>query len=322
VNWPVPGSRESKCRRHDLQETHLAVNAQIGRKIAVLGRQIRLLFSQITAIHPSGKEGMVLPFTPKLPMSQPASLDEEVKYNTLYVSGDELDFKVKEAARSRWANPLLVAICGAILVGIVNIYVNRRTMESSETIARNSLVSTERTAQSAREETTKQEKMKVENTSILEVIKFKNADDVNNGLCRLIQLGTITTADTNTAVLRYLKKQKSCDDAMTPASATAAEPGKPAEPPRLVSAQWITADAQIPGCGYSGCNAGTAVCKAVPAGTKPTGNTRNFIDSFSGAWGDWVGPPTFSSNQVCRTFNQHSHNVTRAVSFQFEVVPQ
>lgn len=68
-------------------------------------------------------------------------------------------------------------------------------------------------------------------------------------------------------------------------------------------------------------NAATSVCGSVPSGMKPTGSTRNFIDSFSGAWGDWQGPPSFGSDKVCRVFNQHSHNVTRAVSFQYEVVP-
>jgi hypothetical protein len=57
------------------------------------------------------------------------------------------------------------------------------------------------------------------------------------------------------------------------------------------------------------------------ANTKTTGDTRNYVDSFGGAWGDWGGPPAITPTQVCRTFTQHSHNVTRTVSFQFEVVP-
>jgi hypothetical protein len=249
--------------------------------------------------------GEVVPLAqpPETPIPAQSSFEEFIQAETLQLGRQDLAFKQREASLSRFFNPLLVAIIGAILVGIVNIYVSHLSAKSSEAIAQANVKSSESIAQNARESATQQEIMMAENTNILEVIKLGEPEKVRGGLCLLIKLNAIKTADTNLAVRAYLKEHNGCDE------------------PKPPEAQWLTANATVPGCGTSGCYQATSVCGSIPSGMKPTGSTRNFIDSFSGAWGDWEGAPSFGSDKVCRVFNQHSHNVTRAVSFQYEVVP-
>lgn len=240
---------------------------------------------------------------PATPIPTPSSFQESIQAETLKLGREDLEFRRQEASLSRFFNPLLVAIIGAILVGIVNIYVSHESAKSSEAIAQKNVKSSESIAQNARESVTQQQIMMAENTNILEVIKLSEPEKVRGGLCLLIKLNAVKTADTNLAIRDYLKGHNGCED------------------PKPPEAQWLTANASVPGCGISGCYQATSVCGPVPTGMKPTGTTRNFIDSFSGAWGDWEGVPSFGSDKVCRVFNQHSHNVTRAVSFQYEVVP-
>jgi hypothetical protein len=240
---------------------------------------------------------------PEVPPEPPSSFAEFIQLETLNVAKDELAFKRREAQLSRFFNPLLVAIIGAILVGLGNVGVSYINARSAEAIAeQNAKVQTDMT-QAQIYNSTAQENMKAENSSVLEVIKLNDPDKVRNGLCLLLKLNSIKTDNTNLAVRGYVKEHNGCDE------------------PKPPEAQWQTASATVPGCGFSGCYQGTLVCGPVPSGMKPTGNTRNFIDSFSGAWGDWEGAPSFGSDKVCRVFSQHSHNVTRAVSFQYEVVP-
>jgi len=237
------------------------------------------------------------------PPVPPSTFGEYVQYETLRIQNDDLEFREREAKRSRISNPLLVAIIGAIVVGLGNILVSAINAHSSETIALQNAKAQADMTQAQIYNSTAQENMKAENSSILEVVKLSDRDKVQSGLCLLLKLNSIKTDTTNLAVRNYVKEHNGCEEAKPP------------------EAQWLTVTATVPGCGFSGCNQGTSVCGQVPAGMKPTGNTRNFVDSFSGAWGDWVGGPTIAADKVCRLFNQHSHNVTRSVSFQYEVVP-
>jgi hypothetical protein len=79
----------------------------------------------------------------------------------------------------------------------------------------------------------------------------------------------------------------------------------------------------VPGCGVSGCYAPSEICVDVPAGTIPV-SIAHYYDSFSG-WGEFTNERQ-TPNGFCATYVQHSHNVTRIVSFdvlyQFKNVPE
>lgn len=69
---------------------------------------------------------------------------------------------------------------------------------------------------------------------------------------------------------------------------------------------------QIPGCGVSGCYQPYDICVDVPPGAVPLSITR-YYDSFSG-WGEFINPRKTATG-FCASYVQHSHNVTRIVSF-------
>jgi hypothetical protein len=68
----------------------------------------------------------------------------------------------------------------------------------------------------------------------------------------------------------------------------------------------------VPGCGVSGCYAPYDICVEVPAGAVPI-SIAHYYDSFNG-WGEFTNQRQTPSG-FCATYLQHSHNVTRIVSF-------
>lgn len=238
----------------------------------------------------------------------------------------EIDLKEKEAsrlaresARSRWTNPFIVAVIGAVFVGIGNAVVSVLNGEYQRKIT------TQISANQGDMEAAKSER-----NSVLEVIKLSEPEKVRTRLCVLLKLNQITSEQTNRAVQSYLNANRGCDPApstpdpflATPASAastpsTGAASAPPLPPPPRVT--WIPASMTIPGCGNSGCYLTYNVCGTVPPDMKATGNIRSSTDSFSG-WGDWNGAPVVTDGSVCRSYTQHSHNQTRTVAYQFEVV--
>lgn len=74
----------------------------------------------------------------------------------------------------------------------------------------------------------------------------------------------------------------------------------------------------IPGCGISGCYAPYRMCVDVPAGSTPI-DIVAYHDSFAG-WGDFGGKERTATG-FCATYLQHSHNVTRIVSFDVSYRP-
>jgi hypothetical protein len=75
----------------------------------------------------------------------------------------------------------------------------------------------------------------------------------------------------------------------------------------------------VPGCGVSGCYAPYDICVDVPAGTVPI-SIAHYYDSFSG-WGEFTNQRR-TPNGFCATYVQHSHNVTRIVSFDVLYQPK
>ncbi len=232
----------------------------------------------------------------------------------------------RESARSRWTNPFIVAVIGAVFIGLGNSVVSVLNGEYQRKIA-SQISANQGDVESA----------KSERTSVLEVIKLSDPEKVRTRLCVLLKLNQITSEQTNRAVQSYLNANKGCDPApSTPdpflnsasSSASAASSAGPASaaastsavPPPVQSA-WIPVSMIVPGCGNSGCYLTYNVCGTVPSDMKATGNIRSSTDSFSG-WGDWNGAPTVSDGAVCRSYTQHSHNQTRTVAYQFEVVPR
>lgn len=213
----------------------------------------------------------------------------------------ERDLKVTEANRSRWSNPLVVALVGAVLVGIGNIGITF-VHESNE----QDLAARANLRQSALEN------FRAENTNIIEILKLSDTEKVRTGLCRLMRLNAIKTPDTSSYVQTYIGNVK-CD-LISSDGATNAQTAP-------TGTEWKHVEARIPGCGVSGCYQTFRVCGMPPPNTTLTGATRNFVDSFSGAWGNWGDPATVSQQGVCRIFVQHSHNVARAVAFDYEVAP-
>jgi hypothetical protein len=74
----------------------------------------------------------------------------------------------------------------------------------------------------------------------------------------------------------------------------------------------------IRGCGISGCYEPHRICVDVPAGATPI-DIVAYHDSFAG-WGDFGGKERTATG-FCATYLQHSHNVTRIVSFDVSYRP-
>ena len=68
----------------------------------------------------------------------------------------------------------------------------------------------------------------------------------------------------------------------------------------------------VGGCGISGCYAQYDICVDVPPGATPL-SIAHYYDSFSG-WGEFTNQRQ-TPRGFCATYIQHSHNVTRIVSF-------
>jgi hypothetical protein len=142
---------------------------------------------------------------------------------------------------------------------------------------------------------------------------MNDRDKVKDAFCLMLKFKSFKTDTTISSVQSYVDTHGGCESAL----AATAHSGTSAS--GSLAGEWLTATKDIPGCGISDCYKPTAVCGDVPAGKRATGNFRNFGDSFSGAWGQWGDPPTITNGSVCRYFIQHSHNVSRRVSFEYEV---
>lgn len=108
---------------------------------------------------------------------------------------DELRFKNREQQRSRWANPLVLAVLAATLAAVGNAavaYINgaaQRELETART-----------TAQGTIEET------RAEASRILELIKTGDPISARRNLEFLSETGLITNRERHAAIKEYLKK--------------------------------------------------------------------------------------------------------------------
>lgn len=235
----------------------------------------------------------------KFDLEKEAKAAEAVRADReIVVKENELRLKERQA-KSTWTNPLMVAVVGAMVVGIINF---KLSADSS------------REAQRARVFQAGYDTFRAENANVVEILKMNDPERIKSAFCLLLTAKTLQTASTIEAVQSYVDARKGCDSALKgSASSSTSASGT------LTTGEWLTASANIPGCGESGCYQPATVCGTIPAGDHATGNVRNFGDTFSGAWGEWGPPATATAVSVCRTFIQHSHNVARTASFQYEV---
>jgi hypothetical protein len=258
--------------------------------------------------------------------SKKFELDQEIRRaeialreNELQVRKDEVaaqhrltDAQVSQSKYFKWTNPATVALVGALIALIGNVMVSYRSTGSAERVALENNRLQKQISDSTMQNNVALEHLKDEAGSIVEVIKDSGGDQlkVKAGICMLLKLNTLKSESTVKDALNYVNNLGGCE--------TQAE--------KVPQEQWLPASLAIPGCGESGCYLPYSVCGLVPANMRATGNTRGFGDTFAGAWGDWQGPAAVLSKEgsdyVCRTFMQHSHNVARSVSFQFEVKPK
>ena len=234
--------------------------------------------------------------------------DKRVRSKELELKQAETTRLAEESKRSRLTNPFVVAVVGATLVGIGNAVVSVVNAKYQRAVTVINAGYQRALSDSTNQNQGYLESVRAENTNVLEVIKLGDPDKVRNGLCLLLKLNTIKSSTTSSAIQSYVTDHQGC-------------PAQIMQKGQVSQAEWATASLTIPGCGSSGCYQPYSVCGSAPANTRTTGNTRNYVDSFGGAWGDWGGSASITGTQVCRTFTQHSHNVSRTVSFQFEVVP-
>jgi len=106
----------------------------------------------------------------------------------------ERDVRVKERqAYSRWTNPLMVAVVGAVILGYFNHQISKD----------NSL-----DAQSGRERQLAADAFKAENANVVEILKLNDPEKIKNGFCLLLKAKSLTTTSTVSAVQSYVDAHK------------------------------------------------------------------------------------------------------------------
>ena len=170
----------------------------------------------------------------------------------------ELEIARQDSLRSRWTNPFVVAIIGAVLVGIGNVAVSAFNGASQRRLENSTAMHQRELAEAANNYTVALESIREENASVLEIVKLGDPEKIRAGLCMLVKLNSIKSPSTSNAVQSYIAEHHGCS---TLQEATPAER----------KTDWVTAQATIPGCGESGCYADVRVCGSAPTNTKPTG---------------------------------------------------
>jgi hypothetical protein len=135
---------------------------------------------------------------------------------------DELLLKKEEARRSRWSSPLVVAIAGAALAGLVNAGVAWQSASAQRTLENDRAM----TAQKAQEANNKSqlalEEFKAESGRLFEAVKINDPDKAANNLQFLLDVGLVTNPDIRSGLADYLKHRKAGEGFVLP---TAILPG-------------------------------------------------------------------------------------------------
>jgi hypothetical protein len=121
---------------------------------------------------------------------------------------DELDLKREEQARSRWLNPLVIAILAAAVAALGNAGVTWVSSHEQRALERDRAANAEKASVSQSQSALQLEKTKAEASRILEVVKTNNPDKAAENLQFLIDTGLIDDTIVKGQIQTYLSKRK------------------------------------------------------------------------------------------------------------------
>jgi hypothetical protein len=143
-----------------------------------------------------------------------------VKEREQEIKSREVDAKVEELRRSRWSNPLVLAVFAAAVAAAGNFVitwvngVQQRAQDERRATAENELEQTKAKGQQQLEEG------KAEAARILEVIKTNNPDRAAVNLAFLLQTGLIASEDRRKSLATYLANRQAGEGATLPTPAS------------------------------------------------------------------------------------------------------
>jgi lysozyme len=138
----------------------------------------------------------------------------------------ELNLKVQEARRSRWANPLVIAVVGAALATVGNGVITWMSGRDQRELERSRSVATLRTQETNNKQQLDLEGFKAEAGRILEAIKTDNPDTAAVNLKFLLDTGLITNKTTVDYLNVFLKTRKPGQGPSLPAPVGSSRPGE------------------------------------------------------------------------------------------------
>src|SRR5580698_319989 len=118
--------------------------------------------------------------------------EQELHVAEYYLTSKEIELKLVESKRSRWTNPLVVAVFGALIVAGVNVIVSHRKNVNEQRISQDRADGEAAGRQNAKD----MEVIRAENANILEVVKLEDQEKVRNELCMMMELNAIQTPET------------------------------------------------------------------------------------------------------------------------------
>jgi hypothetical protein len=136
------------------------------------------------------------------------SADLQLREREVKLKENELQFKLREERRSRWANPLVLAVLAAALAAAGNAtvaYVNGVAQRTLEQTRGDQQLEIERRKATAQEQI---EEAKAEATRILEAIKTDDRAKAIGNLQFMLDAGLITNEVRHKAILMYLRNLK------------------------------------------------------------------------------------------------------------------
>ena len=132
---------------------------------------------------------------------------------------EELRFKRDEARRSRWSNPLVIAILTAAAAAIGNAGVAWQNGKAQRELESDRAAAALKTQQTNAQSQLTVEQFKAEAARIFEVVKTNDPDRAADGLQFLIHTGLINNSNLQSGLVSYLSSRKSGQGFALPAPA-------------------------------------------------------------------------------------------------------
>lgn len=148
-------------------------------------------------------------------MSAPADFERQKWLAELRLREEELALKRIEASRSRWNNPLTIAVLAAALAGGANAGVAWLSGVSQRDLERDRAESTARVEERRATDTLRLERLRAEATRILEVIKVGDPDKAAPNLEFLVNIKLVSD-ETAKNISSYLATRKRGEGASLP----------------------------------------------------------------------------------------------------------